>query len=184
MQIRLRLARLNFPPAHSQSPFFPSPAPTRATTAALPLTFHPQSAENMADNTINGFSRSLEKFRKGISDDQQQEFSSTGLEEVKLAIQQIQDQIGPDKKLRNFTRLKKFFEGMKQMEELVKIFLQVHEVVAFIWVRTWFHSRILFTNLESKGPIKFVMMVGASNIKLNGRLLTLFLDCRHEGRYP
>lgn len=101
----------------------------------------------MVDNTIHGFSRSLERFRKGLSDDQKQEFSSTDLEEVKLAIQHIQDQIGLDKKLRNFTRLKKFFEGMKQMEELVKIFLQVHEVVAFIWVSTWFHSRILFTNL-------------------------------------
>ncbi|KAH7165444.1 hypothetical protein EDB81DRAFT_253192 [Dactylonectria macrodidyma] len=118
-----------------------------------------QSTEIMAANTSISFTRSLEKFRQELSDDQKQQFSTTGLEEVKRAMQQIQDQIGPDKKLRNFTRLKKFFEGMKQMEELVKIFLQVHEVVAFIW-----------------GPIKFVMMIAATRIDILELVLGVYQD--------
>lgn len=55
-------------------------------------------------------------------------------DDIKLAIIQIQKKIGPDKKLRGITRIRKFLEGMKQVEELVKVFINVHEVVAFVWV--------------------------------------------------
>jgi NADH dehydrogenase/NADH:ubiquinone oxidoreductase subunit G len=89
----------------------------------------------MASNSSDSFSKSLEKFRDNLSEEQKQEFSLSSIEDVELAIQQIQERIGPEKKLRNFTRIRKFLEAMKQVEELVKIFLNVHEVVAFIWVR-------------------------------------------------
>ena len=88
----------------------------------------------MEDTASDSFSRLLERFRSRLSDDQKHSFSSTTRKEVKDAIQQIQDQIGPEKKLRNFARIRKFIEGMQQVEELVKIFLNVHEVVAFVWV--------------------------------------------------
>jgi hypothetical protein len=90
----------------------------------------------MADIASESFRKSVEKFRGRLSDDQRRIFSTCTLEAVKRELQEIQDRIGPDKKLRNFTRMRKFLEGMKQVEELVKIFLNVHEVVAFVWV--WF----------------------------------------------
>jgi hypothetical protein len=89
----------------------------------------------MASNSGDSFSNSLAKFREQLSEEQKRLFSLSNLEDVELAIQQIQEQIGPEKKLRNFTRIRKFLEAMKQVEELVKVFLNVHEVVAFIWVR-------------------------------------------------
>src|SRR6266566_2536003 len=88
----------------------------------------------MADIPSDGFAKSLEKFRLRLSDDEKQIFSSGSVDEVKAAMRQIQDRLGPEKKLRGFTRIRKFLEGMKQVEQLVKIFLNVHEVVAFVWV--------------------------------------------------
>ncbi|KAF3933793.1 hypothetical protein ABW20_dc0103625 [Dactylellina cionopaga] len=90
----------------------------------------------MANITSNSFNKTLEKFRDQLTEDQKRQFSSSNFEEVKRAMQCIQDQLGPDKKLRGFTRLrlKKFLEEMKQVEQLVQIFLNVHEVVAFVWI--------------------------------------------------
>ena len=89
----------------------------------------------MASNSSDSFRKSLAKFRAKLSEEQKQQFSLSSIGDVELAIQQIQERIGPEKKLRNFTRIRKFLEAMKQVEELVKVFLNVHEVVAFIWVR-------------------------------------------------
>ncbi|KAK7424247.1 hypothetical protein QQX98_000515 [Neonectria punicea] len=113
----------------------------------------------MATSTYDGFGRTLEKFRRTLSDEQKRAFSSTNLDDVKKAMQDIQDQIGPGKKLRNFIRLKKFLEGMKQMEELVKVFAQVHEVVAFVW-----------------GPIKLALMVAATKVEILELLLGVYQE--------
>lgn len=86
----------------------------------------------MASNSSDSFSKSLAKFQAKLLEEQKQQFLFSSIEDVELAIQQVQEQIGPKKKLRNFTRIRKFLEAMKQVEELVKVFLNVHEVVAFI----------------------------------------------------
>ncbi|KAK7429027.1 hypothetical protein QQZ08_004434 [Neonectria magnoliae] len=113
----------------------------------------------MATSTDDGFSRTLEKFRRTLSDVQRRAFSSTSLDDVKKAMQDIQDKIGPGKRLRNFTRLKKFLEGMKQMEELVKVFAQVHEVVAFVW-----------------RPIKLTLMIAATKVETLELLLGVYQE--------
>jgi len=82
------------------------------------------------------FSRSLDKFREKLSDRQKQAFSCTKLKDVEDSIQDIQARLGPEKRLRNFARVRKFLEGMQQIEQLVTVFLNVHEVVAFVWVST------------------------------------------------
>lgn len=80
------------------------------------------------------FSKSIEKFRARLSDKQREDFSSCSLQDVERSIQEVQDRLGPEKRLRSFVRIRKFLEGMKQIEELVTVFLNVHEVVAFVWV--------------------------------------------------
>ncbi|EPS38655.1 hypothetical protein H072_7601 [Dactylellina haptotyla CBS 200.50] len=102
----------------------------------------------MASDTSASFDKCLQKFRRGLTEAQKREFSSTDLPQVKKAIQQIQDRIGPNGKLRNLNRIKKFLEGMKQIEQLVQIFLNVHEVVAFVW-----------------GPIKLTLMMISTNVE-------------------
>ncbi|KAI0376818.1 hypothetical protein F5Y04DRAFT_285493 [Hypomontagnella monticulosa] len=84
--------------------------------------------------TCIGFDRSLARFRSRLSDEQKQNFTSTSRKEVENSMTEIQDRIGPEKKLRTFSRIRKFLEGMEQIEELVKIFLNVSEVVAFVWI--------------------------------------------------
>ncbi|KAJ4247612.1 hypothetical protein NW757_008765 [Fusarium falciforme] len=88
----------------------------------------------MAINEKDGFMRALDGFRTTLTAEQQKDFSFNNLQDVEARIKSIQDRYGPEKKLRNMRRLSKFLAGMKQVEELVTIFLNVHEVVAFVWV--------------------------------------------------
>ncbi|KAL6857875.1 hypothetical protein ACO1O0_005319 [Amphichorda felina] len=78
----------------------------------------------------DSFSKSLERFRQRLSEDQRREFLLSNLKDIKRTIQQIQDKTGSEKGLRNLNRVKKFPEGIKQMEDLVKIFINVSEVTA------------------------------------------------------
>jgi hypothetical protein len=89
----------------------------------------------MASNSGDSFGKTLARFREKLSEKQIQEFSYTSLKDVEDAIKDIQERLGPEKKLRNFSRIRKFLEAMQQVEQLVQIFLNVHEIVAFIWVR-------------------------------------------------
>jgi hypothetical protein len=89
---------------------------------------------NMTRRPDTTFDRALDRFRGSLTEEQKRDFSSTTLEDVKLEIQKIQHRFGQEKKLRNLRRISKFLEAMKQVEQVVTIFLNVHEVVAFIWV--------------------------------------------------
>ena len=108
------------------------------------------------DIVSDGFGKALEKFRQRLSDGEKLAFASGSIDEVKGELQRIQDRLGPEKKLRGFARIRKFLEGMKQVEALVSIFLNVHEVVAFIWVRVSEYDVIIVetTSLtaENAGP--------------------------------
>ena len=88
----------------------------------------------MASGPENTFNKALERFRDSLTEEQKRQFLATNLEDVKSEIQKIQDRFGRDKKLRNLKRLSKFLEAMKQVEQVIKVFLNVHEVVAFVWV--------------------------------------------------
>ncbi|KAK6337077.1 hypothetical protein TWF718_009863 [Orbilia javanica] len=108
--------------------------------------------------TAESFEKSLEKFRQRHSK-QIPEFSLSNLDDVKDEIRKIQDRLGPEKKLRGLNRVKKFLEGMKQVEQLVQIFLNTSEVVAYVW-----------------GPIKLALMVASTRIETLERLLSVYQD--------
>jgi hypothetical protein len=80
------------------------------------------------------FDEELKKLRDALPEDQKQQFSLSSLEAVKTEIQLIQARFGSEKKLRNLNRLTVFLDIMKQIEELAQIFLNVSEIVAFVWV--------------------------------------------------
>ncbi|EGX44058.1 hypothetical protein AOL_s00210g219 [Orbilia oligospora ATCC 24927] len=88
----------------------------------------------MANFVGEGFEKSLEKFRQRLSPEQRQQFSFSSLDDVRAEMRKLQDQLGPQKKLRSFNKMKKFLEGMKQVEQLVQIFLNTSDVVAYVWV--------------------------------------------------
>ncbi|KAL6355459.1 hypothetical protein LRP88_11049 [Fusarium phalaenopsidis] len=113
----------------------------------------------MAANTKDGFTRALDSFRNTLTPEQRDDFSFNTLQDVQASIKNIQDRYGPEKKLRNMQRLSKFLDGMKQVEELVTIFLNVHEVVAFVW-----------------GPIKFALMIARNRLESLEVLLDTYVE--------
>ncbi|KAJ3459196.1 hypothetical protein MRS44_015269 [Fusarium solani] len=113
----------------------------------------------MATNAKDGFTRALDGFRTTLTPEQQKDFSFDSLQDVQIKIKSIQDRYGPEKKLRNMQRLSKFLAGMKQVEELVTIFLNVHEVVAFVW-----------------GPIKFALMIASNRLETLELLLDTYVE--------
>lgn len=82
------------------------------------------------------FDKAIEKFQNSLTAEQKSAFAVTTVDDVETEIQKIQIRYGSEKRLRGLKRLSKFIAAMKQIEELVKVFLNVHEVVAFVWVRT------------------------------------------------
>lgn len=97
----------------------------------------------MAITPENSFKNVLERFRDSLTEEQKQHFSAISFQDVESEIQNIQCRYGSEKKLRNLKRMSKFLEAMKQVEQVVKVFLNVHEVVAFVWVSGHDSSREL-----------------------------------------
>jgi len=89
----------------------------------------------MASGNNEAFNITLTKFRDSLTVEQKCKFSATTFKDVERQIKDIQSQYGLQKKLRNFKKISKFLEAMKQIEQVVTVFLNVNEVVAFIWVR-------------------------------------------------
>lgn len=57
------------------------------------------------------------------------------LEDVHAEISKIQKAQEPDRRLRNLPRIKAFLEGMEQFGKIIEVFLNVSDIVAFVWVR-------------------------------------------------
>ncbi|KAI1736489.1 hypothetical protein F4680DRAFT_432296 [Xylaria scruposa] len=105
------------------------------------------------------FDRALQRFRDGLTKEQQKQFEASSLDEVDAEIQNIQSRLGSMKKLRSLGRLSKFLEAMTQIEQLVQIFLNVSEVVAFVW-----------------GPIKLALLVASARVETLECLLDTYVE--------
>lgn len=82
------------------------------------------------------FQKALDTFKNRLTTRQRHDFSITTLQDVKDEVNKIQSRHGTDKKLRGMSRMSKFLEAMRQLEQVISVFLNVSEVVAFIWVST------------------------------------------------
>lgn len=81
-----------------------------------------------------GFQRALTRFKDHLSPAEQEEFGVTSLEDVQRTIAQIQRTQESEKKMRNLTRIKAFIEAMEQYGQVVEVFLNVSDIIAFVWV--------------------------------------------------
>ncbi|WZH47704.1 Vegetative incompatibility HET-E-1 [Fusarium acuminatum] len=99
----------------------------------------------MASIQSRSFERSLEQFRRELSDTEMKEIGGANQKSLEATIQKIQRQLGREHGLCKLTRVEALVRAMKNIEELVTIFLNVSEVVAFIW-----------------GPIKLALMVATT----------------------
>ncbi|KAI0402399.1 hypothetical protein F4802DRAFT_375189 [Xylaria palmicola] len=103
--------------------------------------------------------RALQKFQAGLTQEQRQQFNATSIDDVKTEIGNIQNRLGSVKKLRSLRRISQFLEAMGQIEQLVQIFLNVSNVVAFVW-----------------GPIKLTLLVAASRVESLECLLDTYVE--------
>lgn len=83
----------------------------------------------------SGFQRALARFKGHLSLAEQEEFGFTTLEDVQKTIAQIQSTQGSERRMRNLTRIKAFLEAMEQYGKVVEVFLNVSDILAFVWVR-------------------------------------------------
>lgn len=80
----------------------------------------------------SAFSRALDAFQADLTPEDQDDFKYTMLEDLQMAIQEIQAKQG--RKSQNLARMKPFLEGMQQYGQIVEVFLNVSNVIAFVWV--------------------------------------------------
>ncbi|KAI0878364.1 hypothetical protein GGS24DRAFT_518152 [Hypoxylon argillaceum] len=103
--------------------------------------------------------RALQKFQDGLTQEQRQQFNATSIDDVKAEIGNIQNRLGSMKKLRSLRRISHFIEAMGQIEQLVQIFLNVSNVVAFVW-----------------GPIKLSLLLAAARVESLECLLDTYVE--------
>ncbi|EMD96161.1 hypothetical protein COCC4DRAFT_55683 [Bipolaris maydis ATCC 48331] len=82
----------------------------------------------------------LEKFKSGLSEKEKQEFATSTLDDVHIAIEKIQRKQQSEKRLRAMNKLELFLEGMKEYEKVVAVFLNTSEILAFVWIASTFHE--------------------------------------------
>src|SRR4051794_5983570 len=98
--------------------------------------------EHMMATTEDTFRATLSNFKKRLTPREQDDFSFSTLEDVHKVIACIQSEHGSEKKMMNMTRLQSFLEAMDQFGQVIEVFLNASEFVAFIW-----------------GPLKFILQV-------------------------
>ncbi|RBA19768.1 hypothetical protein FPRO05_09068 [Fusarium proliferatum] len=99
----------------------------------------------MASNQQTSFERSLDLFRRELSDDQIKQMDGANQKTLNDTIQATQNILGRRNDLCKLTRIQKFLHAMEHVEKLVSIFLNASEFVAFVW-----------------GPIKLALMVATT----------------------
>jgi hypothetical protein len=83
------------------------------------------------------FERAIAAFKKKADLDEAElaDFQLTDLQSLHQAINGIQNQQAKDKKLMYMGRLKPFLDTMKDYGQVLEVFLNTSNFVAFIWVR-------------------------------------------------
>ena len=87
---------------------------------------------------ISDFERAVEAFKKSsdLNDAELADFELTDLQSLQQAINTIQTQQEKNKKLMYMKRLKPFLDAMEDYGQILKVFLNVSNYIAFVWVGT------------------------------------------------
>lgn len=111
------------------------------------------------------FQRAVDKFTKGLTVKQRQEFAGCSLNDVRQTVVTVQEKRGNQKNMRNMARLQAFLEAMEQYGKVVEAFLNCTPFLGYIWVwpsrksQTFENADLLGTNkVHSSGtnPENFI----------------------------
>jgi hypothetical protein len=120
---------MNTPPATQQT--------TRSSTA-----YSQQSTLVQARPPSEALNKALQSFRKRLTLEEIAKYRITTYDELCADISQLQCEQENRKEMMNLSRIQAFLEGMQQLGKTIEIFLNVSDVVAFVW-----------------GPVKFLLLV-------------------------
>jgi hypothetical protein len=93
---------------------------------------------------ISDFERAVEDFKESsdLSEAELADFQLTDLQSLQQAINTIQNQQATNKKLMYMKRLKPFLDTMEDYGQILKIFLNASNYIAFVWVRIILASKL------------------------------------------
>jgi hypothetical protein len=110
-------------------------------------------------SAVDIFEAECRKFELRLTEKERVEFRSTTLEDVKAAINRIQQSQQSTKTLMDSSRLKNFLDIMEQFGKVIDIFVNASVYVAFVW-----------------GPIKFLLLAARNLTDSYDTLLEAYKD--------
>ena len=97
------------------------------------------------------FERELRSFKAHLTPVEQNSFTSTTLEDVRLTVASIQQTHISARTNRNVARLREFLEAIESYSKVLDVFVNTSEFVAFVW-----------------GPIKYLLLVSIPSMSCSG----------------
>ncbi|KAL9075640.1 MAG: hypothetical protein Q9157_003927 [Trypethelium eluteriae] len=95
--------------------------------------------------TQSAFESALADFEKDLKPEEKQSFQYTKIEDVKLAILEMQKDQERTNTMRNLNRIQPFLMAMEEFSRIIEVFLNASPFVCYIW-----------------GPLKFLLQVRSS----------------------
>ncbi len=80
------------------------------------------------------FYQALVKFRNTLDPKEEEAFRFSSLQDLQNALDSIQVDQTKRRTLANLSRIKPFLEAMEQYGTVVEVFLNVNDILAFVWV--------------------------------------------------
>lgn len=100
-----------------------------------------------------GFNKALTSFKNRLTPSEAAQFQVVTLDDLKVTILAIQADQRARKQMMHMDRILSFLEAMDQFGKVIETFLNVSEMLAFIW-----------------GPIKFLLLVYTYPLDLSFQL--------------
>jgi hypothetical protein len=88
------------------------------------------------------FERELKSFKARLTNGEQNNFTGTTLEDLRLTIASIQKTQISERTNKNVARLRPFLEAIDSISKVLDLFVNISDFVAFVW-----------------GPIKYLLLV-------------------------
>jgi hypothetical protein len=109
----------------------------------------PTPSLNATPVLSTGFERAIKAFERRLTPNEKAQFNATSLDDLKVTILSIQADQRSRKQMMNMGRVKSFLEAMEQFGKVIEVFLNVNNILSFVW-----------------GPMKFVILLFDSREKL------------------
>lgn len=106
---------------------------------------------------------SCDRLRQDISDEDDKLIRTTSLDEVRVAVKQVETQLASRQSLRNLDRLTPYLNAVERYSKAVDPLCNGLPYLPYIWVSNrevdTLYSKVV-TDLPFQAPVKFILAVG------------------------